>query len=102
MENIGAFKRAKLCVQCRPCSGDSWLDIAALTRHLAEDGFHAYLRARKAVQVGDALQEQEERHNHKVRELEEQMQKLAAGRDRAVLQARKKIIEDILTLKCPR
>ncbi len=35
MENIGAFKRAKLCVQCRPCSGDSWLDIAAITRHLA-------------------------------------------------------------------
>ena len=102
MENIGAFKRAKLCVQCRPCSGDSWLDIAALTRHLAEDGFHAYLRAREAVQVGDALEEQEERHKHKVRELEEQMQKLAAGRDRAVLQARKKIIEDILTLKCPR
>jgi hypothetical protein len=102
MENIGAFKRAKLCVQCRPCSGDSWLDIAALKRHLAGDGFQAYLGACFAVQVGEALQEQEEMYNKKVRELEVQMQTLAVGRDFAVLQARKKIIEDILTLKCPR
>jgi hypothetical protein len=104
MENLGAFKKAKLCIKCRhpACSGDSWLDIAALTRHLAEDGFRAYLGAREAVQVGEALQEQEERCTKMVRELEEQMQKLAVGKDRAVLQARKKIIEDILTLKCPR
>ena len=54
------------------------------------------------MQVGEALQEQEERYNNKVRELEEQIQKLAVGKDRAVLQARKKIIEDILTIKCPR
>jgi hypothetical protein len=104
MENLGAFKKAKLCIKCRhpECSGDSWLDIAALTRHLAEDGFRAYLGAREAVQVGEALQEQEERHTKNVRELEEQMQKLAVGKDRAVLQGRKKITEDILTLKCPR
>jgi hypothetical protein len=54
------------------------------------------------VQVEEALQEQEERYTKKVRELEEQMQKLAVGKDHAVLQARKKIIEDILTIKCPR
>ncbi len=102
-ENIGAFKKAKLRIKCRhpECSGDSWLD-RALTRHLAEDVFHAYLGAREAVLLGEALQEQEERYNKKVRDLEEQMQKLAAGRDRAVMQARKNIIENILTLKCPR
>jgi interleukin-1 receptor-associated kinase 4 len=104
MENLGAFKKAKLRVKCRHlvCSGDSWLDIAALKRHLAGNGFQAYLGACFAVQVGEALQEQEEMYNKKVRELEVQMQTLAVGRDFAVLQARKKIIEDILTLKCPR
>jgi hypothetical protein len=73
-----------------------------LTRHLKEDGFVAYLRAREAVAVGEALQEQEERAKKQMDELQEQLQRLAAGQEAAVLRHRKAIVNDILTLKCPR
>jgi hypothetical protein len=103
IENMGAFKRAKLCVKCRACTySDSWLDIALLTRHLKNDGFVAYLRAREAVLVREALQEQEEGFKEQIKVLREQMVKLATGGDAAVLQHRRQIIEDVLTLKCPR
>jgi hypothetical protein len=102
VENMGAFKAAKLCVRCRMCTGDSWLDIAALTRHLKEDGFVAYLRAREAVAVGEALQEQEQRAQMQMEELQRELQRLATGHEAAVLQHRKRIVDDILTLKCPR
>ncbi len=102
IENMGAFKMAKLCVRCRICTGDSWLDIAVLTRHLKEDGFVAYLQAREAVAVGEALQEQEQAAQRQVEELQKELQRLATGHEAAVLQHRKRIVEDILTLKCPR
>jgi hypothetical protein len=102
MENIGAFKKARMCIKCRACAGDSFLDIAVLTRHLKEDGFTAYLRARESALIGDALREQEERAKQKIDELEGQILRLATGREAEVLMHRKKLIEDILTLKCPR
>jgi hypothetical protein len=102
MENIGTFKKAKMCLKCRVCSEGSWLDISCLTKHLKEEGFLAYLRVREAVLVADALQEQEQRAMQQVEELQQQIHTLAASRDAAVLRHKKKVIEDILTLKCPR
>ena len=114
VENMGAFKMANLRVRCRMCNTNTgpgpgadgevsqWLEVGALTRHLKEDGFVAYLRAREAVAVGEALQEQEELTKKQMEELQNQLQRLAAGHDAAALRHRKAIVDDILTLKCPR
>jgi hypothetical protein len=104
MENLGVFKKAGLSIKCRLCmdsESESWLDIALLTRHLKEDGFLAYMRAREAVLVGEAMQQQEDRAKKQIQDLEQQIRHFAGG-NTAILQHRKTIIEDILTLKCPR
>lgn len=102
VDNMWAFKKANLHVKCRTCTGHSLFDISQLTRYLDEDCFLAYLRMREDVLVRDALTEQEERAQKQIEELQRQMQSLAVGREADVLRQRMKIIEEILTLKCPR
>ena len=94
-------------LRCRAClPNKAHFDKDSAPAHLDGGAFSAYLRARENVQVGEAMREQDERHAKQMQELKAQLeavQKQASShRQTAVLSHRLHIIENILTLKCPR
>lgn len=98
---------AGMHLRCRACLPKKALfNEDSSPAHLNGEAFSAYLRARENVQVGEAMQEQEKLHVKQMQELQAQLeaaQKQASShRQSAVLRHRLHIVENILTLKCPR
>jgi len=106
-DQVAFFKRAGLRIRCRPCAGgdgppvESFFQVGDLTRHLSEEAFCAMMRAREDVVAGRVLQEQNDRYQAQIARLEEEL--AAQGHAAAqVMRHRREIVENILTLKCPR
>ena len=98
---------AGMRLRCRPClPNKAHFDKDKVPGHLNGESFSAYLRARENVQVGEAMQEQDKRHEKQMQELKVQleaaMKQASNHRQAAVLRHRMHIVEYILTLKCPR
>ena len=100
---MGSFRKSNLLILCRECCPDHVvMDVADLTRHLDKDTFDTYLRARDELLIVEAMRETVEKHAKQVSELKADILKLCAQREAVVLHHRVRIIEEILTLKCPR
>ena len=73
-----------------------------MMQHLNEETCQFYVKVREEIRVSDALGKQAQEHDIKIREMEEQIAQMDVGRDKRVQLFRKRIVEEILTLKCPR
>jgi len=92
-----------VCAATPGAVGDeSCFDVSQLLKHLDKDTAEVYLKARENVVVSEALREQEQGHNRMLQEMELQLAQVAEGQERKVLLLQRRVVEEILTLKCPR
>lgn len=101
--NVDAFRRAEKRIRCCMCAADAGaaetlFEVSQMLHHLDKETLAVYLKARDDIIESNAQLE----HNFKIRQLEEQIAQMSAGRDKKVQLHRKRAVEEILTLKCPR
>ena len=105
--NVDAFRRTEKRIRCCMCAADAGgaatlFEVSQMMRHLDRETLAVYLKARDDMIESNALSKLELEYNSKIRQLEEQIAKMSAGREKQVQLHRKRAVEEILTLKCPR
>eukprot|EP00960_Hanusia_phi_P028058 747184-Hanusia_phi.AAC.2 len=93
--NAANFDNSALFVRCRQCQDFTIFDLKEGAQHLSAETFEAYLKAREGVLVREALFEQDLMHQETLRALQD-------SETSKVSKLRQRVVEDILTLKCPR
>jgi len=106
VDEFVAFRRSGRRIRCVRCPRDgaaACYDTSSFTPLLEPDVFELYLRMREEVVVSEAMREQQGRYERQVEQLEEKIANLVADKMDAVVPVHmKKLIDDVLTDKCPR